>query len=46
MLYGDLAADEVSRLHLFESLSYFMSVMGSVLVAAAGSYFVRDQRRL
>jgi len=44
MLYSDLFAGDVSRLHFFENLTFFMSVTGTVLLAAAGSYFVYKSR--
>jgi len=39
MLYSDLLAGDVSRLHFFEDLTYFMSATGAVLLVAAGGYF-------
>lgn len=44
MLYGDLFAGDVSRLHFFEGLTGFMAAVGSVLLVAAGGYFVYKSR--
>ncbi len=44
MLYSDLFAGDVSRLHFFEGLTYLMSMMGIVLSVAACSYFLYKSR--
>jgi hypothetical protein len=44
MLYGDLFAGDVSRLHFFEGMTYFMSLLGIVLLVVACIYFVHQSR--
>jgi hypothetical protein len=44
MLYSDLFAGHVSRLHFFENFTGFMSVLGIVLLTAACGYFLHKSR--
>ena len=44
MLYSDLARTRLSRLAFFRGLSYFMSLLGTVLLLAACAYFLRKSR--
>jgi hypothetical protein len=44
MLYSDLFGTGLSRLAFFRGLSYFMSLLGTVLLLGACAYFLRKSR--
>ncbi len=44
MLYSDLAEVGISRLDFFRGLSYFVSVLGTVLLLISCTYFLRKTR--
>jgi hypothetical protein len=45
-LFKDLAQGQSSRLAFFRGFTYFLSVLGSLLLVSSCVYFVRKQRRL
>lgn len=44
MVYKDVFQDSTSRLEFFKGITYFMAVLGLLLLAASGAYFLNRHR--